>query len=80
MFFFFEQYYGRRRSFPDVIELKSFFDLASSIITYIRTKPNDTWIICEGKDDKQYLECVLYGEKNINIITSRRMWKCIQAI
>lgn len=57
-----------RRSFPDVIELKSFFDLASSIITYIRTKPNDTWIICEGKDDKQYLECVLYGEKNINIL------------
>ena len=57
-----------RRNFPDVIELKSFFDLASSIITYIRTKPNDIWIICEGKDDKQYLECVLHGEDNINIL------------
>ncbi len=57
-----------RRNFPDVIELKSFFDLASSIITYIRTKPEDIWIICEGKDDKKYLECILYGESNINIL------------
>ena len=57
-----------RRNFPDVIELKSFFDLASSIITYIRTKPNDIWIICEGKDDKKYLECILTDEKNINIL------------
>lgn len=57
-----------RRNFPDVIELKSFFDLASSIITYIRTRPDDIWIICEGKDDKKYLECILTGEKNINIL------------
>ena len=48
-----------RRAFPDVIELKSMYDLATSIITFMRTQNNVAWIICEGSDDKIYLETML---------------------
>ena len=58
-----------KRNFPDAIELKSMFDLATSIITYMRTDKDTAWIMCEGSDDKLYLECILEGiDKKINIL------------
>lgn len=57
-----------RRNFPDVIELKSMYDLATSIITYMRAKPETSWIICEGSDDKVYLEYILKDYDNISIL------------
>lgn len=57
-----------QRKFPDAIELKSMFDLATSIITYMRLDKKTSWIICEGSDDKLYLECILDGLQNINIL------------
>lgn len=57
-----------QRKFPDSIELKSMFDLATSIITYMRTDKETSWIMCEGSDDKLYLECILNGIDKINIL------------
>ena len=57
-----------QRNFPDAIELKSMFDLATSIITYMRADKETSWIICEGSDDKLYLECILDGLEKINIL------------
>lgn len=61
-------YMEEQRYFPDVIELKSMFDLATSIITYMRTDKETSWIVCEGSTDKLYLECILDGIKKINIL------------
>ena len=63
----------KQRNFPDAIELKSMFDLATSIMTYMRTDTETSWIICEGSDDKLYLECILDGIEKINIL---RMGGC----
>lgn len=52
-----------RRSFPDVIDLKSMYDLATSIIMYMRFHKDYAWIICEGSDDKKYLESVLNSDE-----------------
>lgn len=57
-----------RRNFPDVIELKSMYDLATSIITYMRTKAETTWIVCEGSDDKIYLQYILRDYHNLFIL------------
>ena len=57
-----------QRNFPDAIELKSMFDLATSIITYMRSDKDTSWIMCEGSDDKLYLECILEGLEKINIL------------
>lgn len=57
--FSFFDYLAESRTFPDDIEMKSMFDLASSIISYIRCYPYCKWIICEGASDKIYLESLL---------------------
>lgn len=57
-----------RRNFPDIIELKSMYDLATSIITYMRNHIDKRWIICEGSDDKIYLECILEEYQNVSIL------------
>lgn len=57
-----------RRRFPDVIDLKSMYDLASSILTYMRTYPKQRWIICEGSDDKVYLEAILNENEEYMIL------------
>ena len=57
-----------QRRFPNAIELKSMFDLATSIITYMRNDKDTIWIMCEGSDDKLYLECILDGINKINIL------------
>ncbi len=58
-----------RRRYPDVIELKSLFDLATSILTYMRNNSDTKWIICEGRVDKLYLETMLEGREDIKILS-----------
>ncbi|QFR48762.1 AAA family ATPase [Sulfurimonas lithotrophica] len=55
--------------FPDDIEMKSFFELVTSIITSIKSTTRfNKWIICEGSDDKKYLEYYLkFNQKNSNL-------------
>ena len=66
--FDFYNYLEDRRNYPDVIELKSMFDLATSILTYMRSKPETNWIICEGSDDKAYLDCIFENKDNMKIL------------
>lgn len=47
-----------RRKFPDQVEMKSFFDLISSMLSIIKYKKHN-WIICEGFDDVCYLKAHL---------------------
>ncbi|MGG4480248.1 AAA family ATPase [Paenibacillus illinoisensis] len=56
--FNFFNYLEERKKFPDDVDLKSMFDLASSILSYIKRNPS-RWIVCEGSDDKIYLETIL---------------------
>lgn len=58
----------KRRAYPDDVDLKSMFDLASSIISYMRQFGGVKWIICEGSTDKIYLEAMLTGHKDYHII------------
>ncbi len=44
-----------RRSFPTSVEMKSFFDLVSSMLLIIK-QAGEKWIVCEGSDDKNYLK------------------------
>ncbi len=57
-----------RRRYPDDVELKSMFDLASSLIAYMRRGNETKWIFCEGSDDKIYLETMLGKYRNVHII------------
>jgi ABC-type cobalamin/Fe3+-siderophores transport system ATPase subunit len=53
---------------PDEIALKSIFDLVSSIIGMMRSE-GYSWLICEGPDDRIYLEHFLReSEKKIIIL------------
>lgn len=52
-----------RRSFPNQVEMKSFFDLISSMLSILKTK-NHNWIICEGFDDVCYLRAHLNLNEN----------------
>jgi len=47
-----------RRSFPNQVEMKSFFDLISSMLSILKTKQHN-WIVCEGFDDVCYLKAHL---------------------
>ena len=57
-----------RRGYPDDVELKSMFDLASSLISYMRRQNEHKWIFCEGSDDKLYLQTMLKQYTGIHII------------
>lgn len=57
------------RNIPDIIELKSMFDLAISLISFMRKNPNVNWIFSEGKSDEIYLKGILKGEENIRTIS-----------
>lgn len=56
-------YFEQRREHPDDIHLKSYFDLASSIISSLRNSTIN-WLLVEGYEDKLYLE---YYIKNSSI-------------
>lgn len=57
-----------RRKFPDSFEMKSYFDLISSILSVIKGGENN-WIICEGQDDKNYIQKLISPDiKNLTIL------------
>ena len=60
--FDFNNYLEDRRNFPDDIDLKSFFELVSTIISSIKSDKTN-WLIIEGSDDKCYFE--VYLQENI---------------
>ncbi len=64
--FDFCNYLEDRRNFPDDIDLKSFFELVSTIISSIKSD-NTSWLIIEGSDDKNYFDLYL-GDKINNLI------------
>jgi ABC-type cobalamin/Fe3+-siderophores transport system ATPase subunit len=50
-----ENYFEERGNFPNDINLKSFYDLTSSLVSAIRnTEAN--WLIVEGNTDKKYIQ------------------------
>lgn len=59
-------YFEKRGSLPEDIIIKSYFELTSSILSSMRADSTN-WIICEGSDDKLYLECYLKDIKNLKI-------------
>lgn len=66
--FSFYNYLEERRRFPDDVEFKSMFDLATSILSYSKSAENANWIICEGSEDKLYLQSILGETTNIRIL------------
>lgn len=62
-----ENYFEERGSHPNDINLKSFYDLTSSIVSAIRNKGTN-WLIVEGKSDKYYLQHYLPEDLNIKIL------------
>ncbi|MFD3447438.1 AAA family ATPase [Microbacteriaceae bacterium 4G12] len=57
--FDFYNYLDNQEFFPDEITLKSIYDLAISLSTYIRKESSKHLILCEGGTDKRYLETLL---------------------
>lgn len=65
----FKNYFEERKSFPDDIMLKSYFELVSAIVTILKNN-EENWIICEGSDDKEYMEFYLKDKiPNLKIFT-----------
>lgn len=50
--------YDHRRNFPDSIEMKSYFDLMSSMLSILKNGYSN-WLICEGYEDALYLSAHL---------------------
>ncbi|UII19919.1 AAA family ATPase [Fulvivirga ligni] len=65
--FSFKNYFEERREHPEDIQFKSFFDLASAIISSMRTSSNN-WIIVESEEDKDYLKKYLSCNFNVKIL------------
>ena len=61
-----ENYFEERKNHPDDINLKSFFDLAASIISAYRNS-SCHWLLVEGVEDKMYLQYYLNND-NIQIL------------
>ena len=60
--------FEQRRNFPDDVELKSVFDLISSILSVMKSDKTN-WIICEGADDAMYLKYFLKNRiQNLTIL------------
>ncbi len=64
--FHLENYFEERGAHPNDINLKSFFDLAASIISAYRNS-DCHWILVEGVEDKMYLQYYL-DNKNVQIL------------
>lgn len=57
-----------RRSFPNSIEIRSYFDLMASMLTLLKKKSYN-WLFCEGTEDYQYLRCYLENKiENLYIL------------
>lgn len=61
--FDFYNYLDKKEQFPDDIQLKSLYDLAISLNTYIKKNDSKHMIICEGGTDKRYLETLVDTSK-----------------
>ncbi len=61
--FNFYNYLDQKEHFPDDIQLKSLYDLAISLNTYIKKNNAKHMIICEGGTDKRYLETLVDPSK-----------------
>ncbi|OHD78338.1 MAG: hypothetical protein A2023_01100 [Sulfuricurvum sp. GWF2_44_89] len=59
--------FDNRGAMPDDIEIKSYFDLVTSILSLSRTKKTN-WLICEGADDAQYLKTFFEIKKRTDTI------------
>jgi predicted ATP-dependent endonuclease of OLD family len=57
-----------RGKYPEDVDLKSMFDLASSLVSFMRREGQYKWIFCEGSDDKLYLQTMLRDYKDYFII------------
>lgn len=66
--FDFNNYLEEKRRYPESIELKSMFDLVTSILSYMKSGSSENWIICEGSKDKLYLQTILAGKNESFII------------
>lgn len=64
----FNNYFENRKQLPEDLMLKSYFDLTTSIISSMRADKTN-WIICEGSDDKLYLEYYLKNIKNLRVFS-----------
>src|SRR5690606_34698167 len=61
-----ENYFEERGSHPNDVQLKSFYDLSSSILSSTKLH-NTNWLLVEGSVDKKYLDYFL-NEKNIKVL------------
>lgn len=61
--FDFYNYLDEKRYFPDDVQLKSLYDLAISLNTYIKKDTAKHMIICEGSTDRRYLETLISPSK-----------------
>ncbi|PFG05246.1 AAA family ATPase [Bacillus sp. es.034] len=61
-------YFEKRGSLPEDIQMKSYFDLTASILSSIRSDKCH-WIICEGSDDKLYLSHYLNEVENLRLLS-----------
>ena len=59
-----------KKKLPEIINVKSMHDLATSILLAMRTEEKKKWIVCEGITDKIYLEYIINnGENNVKILS-----------
>ncbi|MFD2727262.1 ATP-dependent nuclease [Hyunsoonleella rubra] len=65
--FSFRNYFEERGEHPEDIQFKSFFDLASAIISSMRSNSNN-WIIVESEEDKNYINEYLGDTSSIKIL------------
>lgn len=77
--------YEHRGSFPQAVEMKSYFDLVSSMNALLKSAENN-WLICEGSEDALYLNAYLKNLlSNVNIMpfngcgNIRKLYKLLSA-
>ncbi len=63
----FRNYFEESGSNPSDIQFKSFFDLASAIISSLRIQDTN-WLIVESEEDKNYITKHIEIEKNLKIL------------
>ncbi|ACO87251.1 AAA family ATPase [Clostridium botulinum] len=62
-------YFESRKTLPKDIMLKGYFELTSSILSCMRADKTN-WIICEGTDDKLYIEHYLQDKiRNLKVFS-----------
>lgn len=62
-----ENYFEERGNFPNDINLKSFYDLTSSLVSAIRNSSTN-WLIVEGNTDKKYIHHYLSDDIDVKIL------------